>query len=94
MTATRNPIKNPADIGRVSVRPFRKGYIDAFTGTGYRDARREDEPTSNLLLPDLAENEPRELLDGSARLALKTEPPFEKHMFIAHALQVPVMRSR
>lgn len=24
-------------------RPFRKGYIDAFAGTGYRDTRREDD---------------------------------------------------
>ncbi len=66
-------------------RPFVKGYIDAFAGTGYRDARRDDkagESSQVLLLPDLAEREPQELLDGSARLALKTEPRFDRYVFI------------
>lgn len=50
--------------------PFVKGYIDAFAGTGYRDARRDDrsdDASQALLLPDLAEPEPQALLDGSAR---------------------------
>jgi hypothetical protein len=40
--------------------PFRKAYIDAFAGTGYRQTHRDDEgpPTADLLLPDLAEREP------------------------------------
>jgi three-Cys-motif partner protein len=65
-------------------KPFRKAYIDAFAGTGYRDARREEPgPASQtLLLPDLAEMEPQALLDGSARLALKTEPRFDRYVFI------------
>jgi len=66
-------------------RPFKKGYIDAFAGTGYRDARREDTVgggLQTLLLPDLAAPEPQALLDGSARLALKTEPPFDSYVFI------------
>jgi three-Cys-motif partner protein len=61
-------------------RPFKKAYIDAFAGTGYRDALREDaseESSQTLLLPDLAAPEPQQLLDGSARLALKTEPRFD-----------------
>jgi three-Cys-motif partner protein len=65
--------------------PFIKGYIDAFAGTGYRDARREDDTGKSLqalLLPDLAEKEPQALLDGSARLALKTEPRFDRYIFI------------
>jgi len=60
--------------------PFRKGCIDAFAGTGYRDARQGDARQSSsqmLLLPDLAEQEPQEFLDGSARLALKTKPHFD-----------------
>ena len=65
-------------------RPFQKAYIDAFAGTGYREARRDDEgpQTTDLLLPDLAEREPQALLDGSARLALRTEPRFDKYIFI------------
>jgi three-Cys-motif partner protein len=63
--------------------PFRKAYIDAFAGTGYRDARRDDDSTQTLLaMPDLAEPEPQELLDGSARLALRTEPRFDRYVFI------------
>ncbi len=34
------------------------------------------------MLPDLADNEPQALLDGSARLALKTEPRFDRYVFI------------
>lgn len=64
-------------------RPFQKAYIDAFAGTGYRQGRADEvagpEP---LLLPDLAEAEPQELLDGSARIALKTLPRFDKYIFI------------
>jgi len=62
-----------------------KGYIDAFAGTGYRDVRRDDRTVDGsqaLLLPDLAEAEPQSLLDGSARLALKTQPRFDRYIFI------------
>lgn len=64
--------------------PFHKAFIDAFAGTGYRDIRREDETASvqSLLFPDLAEKEPQELLDGSARLALQTEPAFDRYIFV------------
>jgi three-Cys-motif partner protein len=65
-------------------RPFRKSYIDAFAGTGYRTQREEKvgETSSTLLLPDLAEREPQAFLDGSASLALKTSPPFDSYVFI------------
>jgi three-Cys-motif partner protein len=62
-------------------RPFIKAYIDAFAGTGYRTARLDD-GEGQLLLPDLAGTEPQALLDGSARLALKTEPRFDRYIFI------------
>jgi three-Cys-motif partner protein len=56
---------------------FRKGYIDAFAGTGYREA-----PERLELLPDLVDEEPQTLLDGSARIALRTQPPFDGFVFI------------
>jgi len=64
--------------------PFRKALIDAFAGTGYRDVRRDDRATTvqSLLFPDLAEQEPQSLLDGSARIALQTEPRFDRYIFI------------
>lgn len=61
--------------------PFRTEYIDAFAGTGYRTLRERDDDGS-LLFPDLAADSPQELLDGSARIALKTEPRFSKYIFI------------
>jgi len=66
-------------------RPFRKAYIDAFAGTGYRDSRDPAAVGSHAqqpLFPDLSEKDPQELLDGSARLALKTEPRFDSYVFI------------
>lgn len=63
---------------------FQKLYVDAFAGTGYREARREEEEDSpqNTLFPDMAEPEPQSFLDGSARLALKIEPQFDRYIFI------------
>jgi three-Cys-motif partner protein len=63
---------------------FHKLYIDAFAGTGYRDVRRDNEEDSpqNTLFPDLAEPEPQSFLDGSASLALQTEPQFDQYIFI------------
>lgn len=74
-------------------RPFRKAYIDAFAGTGYRTMSRagsdvaDGETLANLALPDLAEPAPQELLDGSARLALKVEPHFDHYLFIDRSKQ-------
>jgi three-Cys-motif partner protein len=67
-------------------KPFVKAYIDAFAGTGYRDAQRDDD-VGQLLLPDLAAKEPQELLDGSARIALKTDPRFDRYIFIERSAE-------
>lgn len=62
---------------------FEKVYIDAFAGTGYRDVpRKEPEALQELPFPDLAEAEPQDLLEGSARRALATKPRFERYIFI------------
>lgn len=71
-------------------KPFTKGYIDAFAGTGYRDARRKLDAgnlSQTLLFPDLAEPEPQAFLDGSTRLALKTEPRFDRYVFIQRSAE-------
>ena len=65
-----------------SARPFRKAYIDAFAGTGYRAEREDPGGSDSLLFPDLAEDAPQGFLDGSARLALKTTPRFDRYIFI------------
>lgn len=63
-------------------RPFFKTYIDAFAGTGYRKPAKESLSKDTPLFPDLAENEPQGLLDGSASLALQTAPAFDRYVFI------------
>jgi three-Cys-motif partner protein len=71
-------------------RPFPKAYIDAFAGTGYREARSVSGTGGSqqeLLLPDLAEEEPQALLDGSARRALKTSPRFDRYVFIERSVE-------
>jgi three-Cys-motif partner protein len=60
---------------------FRYAYIDAFAGTGYRELKEDDEP-STLMLPELVEQESKKFFDGSARIALQTEPRFTKYIFI------------
>ena len=64
--------------------PFRKAYIDAFAGSGTRTARESESSgaSETLLFPDLAEAAPQKLLDGSAKLALRVEPRFDRYIFI------------
>ena len=66
--------------------PFRTAYVDAFAGTGYRALTGEGE-ASTLLFPDLAADAPQALLDGSARIALKTTPRFNKYIFIERSAE-------
>lgn len=62
-----------AYLDALKKQPFVTAYIDAFAGTGYRTMRRQrdDDDGGTLVFPDLATDEPQQLLDGSARLALK-----------------------
>ena len=60
---------------------FRFAYIDAFAGTGYNTVKTEstDEATN---FEELASPEALKFLDGSARIALRIEPRFDKYIFI------------
>ncbi|MFB3904472.1 MAG: three-Cys-motif partner protein TcmP [Acidobacteriota bacterium] len=60
---------------------FRFAYIDAFAGTGYREARDEDNP-NELLLPELAADDTQAFVRGSARIALEVRPRFDKYIFV------------
>ena len=60
---------------------FTREYIDAFAGTGYREVKQPDSQ-AGLLLPELVEEDCQDFLDGSASIALKIEPPFDKFTFI------------
>lgn len=61
--------------------PFERLYIDAFAGTGYREAP-PDTPDFGFFAPELAEDEPQKFFDGSARIALRVEPPFHRYIFV------------
>lgn len=58
--------------------PFQKWYIDAFAGTG----ERTEERTVGGLLDGQPTRRERFQLEGSARRALKVEPPFQHYVFI------------
>ena len=61
---------------------FSREYIDAFAGTGYREIRDKG-ASGKPLFPELEDDEVRgKLLDGSARIALRTEPSFDRFTFI------------
>jgi three-Cys-motif partner protein len=65
---------------------FKRVYIDAFAGTGYREQRAAAVPAQlsmfNDELEELTAPEPQGFLDGSAKIALKVEPPFHRFVFI------------
>jgi three-Cys-motif partner protein len=61
--------------------PFKKIYIDAFAGTGYRTPKSRVTPEA-----DLFQDEPLDIdekfLSGSARIALQATHPFDEYIFI------------
>lgn len=62
--------------------PFKTAYIDAFAGTGYRILKQTETDEGGLFFPDLAEEAPQKLLEGSARMALQLKPRFDRYIFI------------
>jgi three-Cys-motif partner protein len=64
---------------------LRTVYVDAFAAAGRAVVRRKehDDPTIHLDLGGEARDEDsREVIDGSPRVALEIEPPFEQYVFI------------
>lgn len=59
---------------------FRLAYIDAFAGTGFINIPKNQH--SRNLFPDDSEMNLKEVIDGSARIALQIEPSFQKYIFI------------
>ena len=60
---------------------FKFAYIDAFAGTGYvKDKSRKN---YDSILPFLKlDDEAKEYIKGSAKIALESEPKFDKYIFI------------
>ena len=70
--------------------PFRRIYIDAFAGTGYtsipkrgkNSKRTQSIPPLIQLFDSKMQQDSEKLLEGSARIALQTEIPFDEYFFI------------
>jgi three-Cys-motif partner protein len=62
--------------------PFKLGYIDAFAGTGYINQQEKD--SSQPFFPEFLEvaEDVRDFYDGSARIALQLDNPFDTYIFI------------
>ncbi len=82
-----------------STKPFRKAYIDAFAGSGAIEHLSDDAQTDAQvqLLPEIGRDESRQLLSGSARIALQTKPSFDKYIFIEqdaeHCAQLETLKT-
>lgn len=61
---------------------LKKAYIDAFANSHYRRLLREEGGSGTLLFPDLARTSSQAMLEGSARVALKVEPRFDRYLFL------------
>jgi len=65
--------------------PLRTVYVDAFAASGRAVVRKKDhdDPTIHLDLGEEArDEESRRVIDGSPRVALEIDPPFEQYVFI------------
>lgn len=60
---------------------FIRVYVDAFAGTGYREQRKR-QYEDKYIFEDLEEDESKEFLKGSAKLALEANPSFHRYVFI------------
>ncbi len=58
---------------------FKIAYIDAFAGTGYVNQKDDD---SQSFLPEFSEDEVKGFFEGSARIALQLDEPFDSYIFI------------
>lgn len=65
---------------------FKRVYVDAFAGTGYREQKASPVTSQASIFDDelkeLAAPESQRFLDGSAKIALKVEPPFHRFVFV------------
>lgn len=63
---------------------FTFAYVDAFAGTGYRENKPKSAPsTLEFEIADsMSGPETQTFLDGSAKIALRVEPQFNKYIFI------------
>jgi len=61
--------------------PFKRVYIDAFAGTGYRQQRKKQYNIQGFF-EELEQEDSKQFLKGSAKLALEASPSFHRYIFI------------
>ncbi|HIJ51713.1 MAG TPA: three-Cys-motif partner protein TcmP [Planctomycetes bacterium] len=61
--------------------PFLRVYIDAFAGTGYRQQQKRQYNIQGIF-EELEQEESKNFLKGSAKLALEARPSFHRYIFI------------
>src|SRR5215207_7257806 len=64
---------------------YRTTFVDAFAGTGYRNLPKESRPEYvSMFLEDtpVYDEEMQSFQKGSAQIALETDPPFNRYLFI------------
>ncbi len=61
--------------------PFKRVYIDAFAGTGYRQQRKKQYNIQSLF-EELEQDKSEQFLKGSPKLALEASPSFHRYIFI------------
>lgn len=67
----------------VRARHYTTYYVDAFAGTGSRNSGENDEVLTLSLFEDLQdEKDVKQFYEGSAKIALESEPPFKRYIFI------------
>jgi three-Cys-motif partner protein len=71
----------PAYTKILQSRPFTYFYIDAFAGPGYRQVRRKQQAAPTLWAED-PDARGRAFTAGSAIVAMRTDPPFQRYVFI------------
>lgn len=66
----------------LSKQPFQLIYVDAFAGTGFREQLQQNSDNELSLQIIEEEKEVSRFHDGSARIALKINRPFDRYIFV------------
>lgn len=72
----------PAYTTALSKKNFILAYIDAFAGTGIINTKSDDAPQDLFGFGEELNEELKNFIDGSAKIALQTKPKFHKYIFI------------
>lgn len=72
----------PAYTKILKGRVYKYAYIDAFAGPGYRTRQRKQAAPTQDLWGEDPDERGRRFAEGSAAVAMRSEPPFQSYIFI------------